>query len=114
MTSRVFDSESLEEVRCYQADRPLNSASLSPLKEQIVCGGGQEARDVTTTSARAGRFEICFFDRVYSEEIGRLKGHFGPVNTLAFHPSGKSLCSGGEDGYVRIYHFDHNYLNYGQ
>lgn len=26
---------------------------------------------------------------IYSEEIGRVKGHFGPINSLKFHPNGK-------------------------
>lgn len=61
---------------------------------QVVLGGGQEARDVTTTSARAGKFEAQFFHQLFEDEIGRVKGHFGPINTLAFHPSGKSFASG--------------------
>ena len=26
---------------------------------------------------------------VFEEEIGRVKGHFGPINYLKFHPDGK-------------------------
>ncbi len=26
---------------------------------------------------------------IFEEEIGRVKGHFGPINNLKFHPSGK-------------------------
>ena len=45
--------------------------------------------DVTTTSTRIGKFDARFFHMVFEEEIGRVKGHFGPINTTAFHPSGK-------------------------
>ena len=39
----------------------------------------------------------------------QVKGHFGPINSLRFHPDGKSYASGGEDGYVRINYFDNDY-----
>ena len=56
---------------------------------QVVLGGGQEAMDVTTTSTRIGKFDARFFHTVFEEEIGRVKGHFGPINSTAFHPDGK-------------------------
>ena len=111
-SAKLVDAHDLKVIKTYTSDRPLNSASISPLFDQVVVGGGQEARDVTTTSANQGRFEACFYHRVYSEEIGRVKGHFGPINTLAFHPNGKSYSSGGEEGYVRIHHFDDDYFSY--
>ena len=55
----------------------------------MVLGGGQEAMDVTTTSTRIGKFDARFFHTVFEEEIGRVKGHFGPINSTAFHPDGK-------------------------
>lgn len=33
-----------------------------------------------------------FFHMIFEEEIGRVKGHFGPINNLKFHPSGKRLA----------------------
>ena len=56
---------------------------------QVVLGGGQEAMEVTTTTTKAGKFEARFFHLVFEEEIGRVKGHFGPINSLKFHPDGK-------------------------
>ena len=52
-------------------------------------GGGQEAMEVTTTYTKAGKFDARFYHLVFQEEIGRVKGHFGPINSLKFHPDGK-------------------------
>lgn len=56
---------------------------------QVVLGGGQEAMDVTTTSTRIGKFDARFIHVVFEEEVGRVKGHFGPINSCAFHPDGR-------------------------
>lgn len=64
---------------------------------------------MTTTSTRVGHFQTRFFHTYYQDEIGSVKGHFGPIHTLAFSPDGKSFASGSEDGYVRIHHFDRSY-----
>lgn len=37
---------------------------------------------MTTTSLRQGKFETRFWHKIFEEEVGRVKGHFGPVNTL--------------------------------
>ena len=62
---------------------------VSYICQQVVLGGGQEAREVTTTTTKAGKFDARFYHLVFEEEIGRVKGHFGPINSLAFHPDGK-------------------------
>ncbi|CAH8266147.1 unnamed protein product [Arabidopsis lyrata] len=90
---------------------PVNAVAMSPLLNHVVLGGGQDASAVTTTDHRAGKFEAKFYDTILEEEIGGVKGHFGPINALAFNPDGKSFSSGGEDGYVRLHHFDSNYFN---
>ncbi len=85
--------------------------------------------NVTTTSARQGKFETRFWHKVLEEEVGRVKGHFGPINTcvtsapirvialkrllphsIAVHPAGICYASGGEDGFVRVHHFDDSYF----
>ena len=52
--------------------------------QQVVLGGGQEAREVTTTTTKAGKFDARFYHLVFEEKIGRVKGHFGPIIHLHF------------------------------
>lgn len=103
-----------------------NSITVSDVFLQILIGGGQEAMSVTTTSARQGKFETRFWHKIFEEEVGRVKGHFGPINTyvslfflaakaypslsIAVHPAGTSYASGGEDGFIRVHHFDESYF----
>lgn len=105
-------------INTYETDRPLNDAAISPLyndeenppKHHILMGGGQEARDVTTTGSTSGKFEALLWHMVYAEEIGSIKGHFGPMNTLAWRRDGKGFVTGGEDGFVRVFTFDNEYF----
>lgn len=106
-----------EMIKCYKTDRPLNDAAISPLftdqdrpKYHVLLGGGQDAKDVTTTAASSGKFEAMIWHMVYEEEIGSIKGHFGPMNTIAWFRDGRGFVTGGEDGYVRCHHFDNDYF----
>ncbi|CAI7779463.1 unnamed protein product [Closterium sp. NIES-54] len=109
--AKLWDTRTLRLLKTYQTERPINAADISPLFDHVVLGGGQDAASVTTTSSRAGKFEAVFYHKVLEEEIGRVKGHFGPLNALAFGPDGRSFASGGEDGYVRLHHFDNDYFH---
>ncbi|CAH1774999.1 unnamed protein product [Owenia fusiformis] len=112
-TAKLFDVRTLEKMKTYKTERPVNSAAISPIKPHVVLGGGQEAMDVTTTSTKIGKFDARFFHIVLEDEFGRVKGHFGPINSVAFHPDGKGYSSGGEDGYVRVHNkFDESYFQF--
>lgn len=109
-SAKLWDSRTLTLIKTYVTERPVNAVAMSPLLNHVVLGGGQDASAVTTTDHRAGKFEAKFYDKILQEEIGGVKGHFGPINALAFNPDGKSFSSGGEDGYVRLHHFDSEYF----
>ena len=109
-TAKLFDSATLECLKTYTADRPVNAAIISPILDHIILGGGQDAMSVTTTHSKAGKFDSKIHYKIFEEEIGGIRGHFGPINALAWHPDGRSFTSGGEDGYVRIHHFDNDYF----
>ena len=72
----------LKVMKTYATDTPLNTAALTPKKDFVILGGGQEAGEVTTTSQRQGKFEARFYHKIFEDEIGRVKGHFGPLNTV--------------------------------
>jgi len=100
-------------IKTFQdAQTPLNSAALIPNQPYLLVGGGQEAMSVTTTSARQGHFEIRMWHKVFEEEVSRIKGGFGPCNSIAVHPEGKGYAIGGEDGYVRLHHFDEDVFRF--
>ena len=64
---------------------------MTPKKDYVILGGGQAAMDVTTTSARQGKFEARFYHKIFETEVGRVRGHFGP---LVSHTSTQHvLCS---------------------
>jgi len=114
---KLWRTDTFDCIKSYDADRPLNDAAISPLytdshnvRYHIITGGGQEARDVTTTALK-GKFETLIFHMVFEEELGSIKGHFGPINTLAVMPNGLGFVTGGEDGNVRINMFDADYLH---
>ena len=109
-TSKLIDADTFEVLKTYACDRPLNTATVSPLKDHVCCGGGQDAASVTTTAGQAGKFEVVFYHKIYQEMFGTVRGHFGPLNFVAFSPNGKSFTTGGEDGYVRVHHLDQDYF----
>ncbi len=78
---QLHETRTLMVLKTYVTETPLNSAAIAPLKPYVLLGGGQDAMSVTTTSLRQGKFETRFWHKVLEEEVGRVKGHFGPVNT---------------------------------
>lgn len=108
--AKLYDTRSLECLKTYDSGRPVNTAAISPLMDHILLGGGQSAESVTTTRLDSSQFKVRFFHKVFEDEIGAIPGHFGPVNTVIFHPSGRSYASGGEDGFIRLHHMDDSYF----
>ncbi len=110
--AHIIDIETFKVLKTYETDSPLNSAAITPLKEFVILGGGQDASEVTTTSASEGKFEARIYHKVFEEEIGRVVGHFGPLNSIAVSPQGTSYTSGGEEGLVRLHHFEKSYFDF--
>ena len=60
---------------------------------------------MTTTGAQKGGFEMKLYNIIHNENLATIKGHFGTVHSVAFHPDGMSFASGAEDGYVHYHRF---------
>lgn len=108
----LIDVETLEILKVYKADAPMNTAAITPKKNFVILGGGQEARNVTTTAESQGKFEARFYHKIFTDEIGRVKGHFGPLNSVAAHPDGAGYVSGGEDGFIRVHYYEKSYFDF--
>lgn len=115
-TCKMWAMDDYTLVKTFKSDRPLNDAAITPVMDtdepryHILMGGGQDAKDVTTTAASSGKFEAMLWHIVNEEEIGQVKGGFGPLNCVAWFRDGSGFVSGGEDGYVRVHHFDGDYF----
>jgi len=118
-TANVFELESLKVISTFKPLNPTrninackflpyirNNEDLANYKFHAVISGGQDCRNVTTTNAKEGGFDLEFLNIVTGEIAGSIKGHFGPVNTIAFSGNGKILVSGAEDSTVRIQKLD--------
>jgi len=112
-TAKLFDSKTFKCLKTYHTGRPINTASISPDEDYdvVLLGGGQSAESVTVTRVDSSQFRVRFYHLIYQEELGNVQGHFGPVNTVSFQSDGKGFASGGEDGYIRVHHFDRSYFN---
>jgi len=45
-------------MKTYKTDRPVNSAAISPIKDHVVLGGGQEAIEVILEK---NKFRMYFY-----------------------------------------------------
>jgi len=110
--AKLFDADTYELLKTFTTGRPINSCSISPFpgRHEVIVAGGQSAESVTTTRVDNVQFATRFFNAIFEEEMGSVAGHFGPVNSLAYFPDGKGFATGGEDGYVRLQHFDPSYF----
>eukprot|EP01068_Selenidium_serpulae_P007497 Selendium_serpulae@DN4732_c0_g1_i1.p1 len=114
----LWDTVNFKVLNRYTSDRALNACDISPLwnsedenlrRAHIIMGGGQEARDVAQ-SGQEGKFETIFYNMIHgTEQLGKVRGHFGPINSLAFMPDGKGFATGSEEGTIKITKFDSEY-----
>lgn len=116
--SKLIHPEDFKIIKEYHYGKPCRSASISPLfdsdrhqKFHCILAGGQDARDVTTTDASAGGFEMKMYNIIFGDKLVEVHGHFGPVHSTSFSPDGFAFASGAEDGYVHYHRFPPEYFS---
>ena len=64
-TAKLLNSRNFQPARIFNFVKPCRAASISPLylnpdyqKFHVLLAGGQDAKEVTTTAAKEGGFEI--------------------------------------------------------
>jgi len=105
-TARLYEAETLTQLKVFESDKPLNCAALHPTLNLALVGGGQHAREVTTTGHGKGKFEIEFFHTIFEQKVGEIRtGHFSPINCVAISSDGSNFVTGAEEGNCRIFRF---------
>jgi len=115
--SKLVHPETFETIKEFHYGKPCRSATISPLfdskkhqKFHVICAGGQDAKDVTTTGADSGGFEMKMYNIIFGDKLVEITGHFGPVHSTSFSPDGHAFASGAEEGYVHYHRFPPEYF----
>ncbi|KAF9764803.1 Eukaryotic translation initiation factor 3 subunit I [Nosema granulosis] len=106
--AKIVDCEDLTPKRIFVCEEPVNSSAIFPTNDKVVCVGGVDARDVTTTKGKS-TVDTSFFDIVTSERVGYFSTHYGTINTVDIHPLCTMYCSAGEEGIVNIVTFGEDF-----
>ena len=100
--SKILDPETLEILRYFKQELPMNAVSISPLfcdevkpKFHMVMGGGVAAIMAAMTGGHSG-FEAHVCNILHGNEVGKISGHYGPINSVEFFRDGRGFVSGGE------------------
>ena len=121
--AKILDPDSFDvmsELFPQSPVRNINACRFSPLisetdekkvKYHAFIAGGQESRDVTTTTSKKGGFETLIYDCMFGCELGAILGHFGPVNALAISSDAELLASGSEESSIRVHRINNEEYN---
>ena len=94
----------------------MNAVSISPLfcderkpKFHMAMGGGVAAIMAAMTGGNSG-FEAHVCNILHGNQVGKISGHFGPINSVEFFRDGRGFVSGGEEGVIRVVRFSEEYF----
>lgn len=110
--AKIIDFDSLGTQKTFICEEPINCAVIFNTNDKLLCVGGIDAVDVTTTRGKTS-FDANFFDVVTTEKVGVYTTHFGTINCADVHPSGLMYCSGGEEGTLCILNFGKDFAEAG-
>lgn len=109
-TAKLWNTVELRLIKTYVTDRPLNTGCISPdfdktdddRRFHIILAGGQDAKEVTTSSTDQGFFETLILDLISGQELARITAHFSPILTLRYLMNGKGFVTGSYEGNCKI------------
>lgn len=108
-SASIIDSDTFATKKKFDTEEPINSACIFSTNDKVLCVGGINARDVTTTRGKSS-FDTSFFDIVTQQKIGSYTTHFGTINSVDVHPGCTHYISGGEDGSVCLVRLGSDFL----
>ncbi|EDR24519.1 eukaryotic translation initiation factor 3 39 kDa subunit, putative [Entamoeba dispar SAW760] len=91
-----------EVISTFESGYPLQSIGFAPYADYYAVGGGQDKAMITMTQRDMTMLMTTFVSAVDGQEMVRLPGHFGTVNTIVFSHDGKTIFTGADDGCIRI------------
>ncbi|ELP87751.1 eukaryotic translation initiation factor 3 subunit, putative [Entamoeba invadens IP1] len=101
--SFVHDIRKPEDViSVFESGYPLQSIGFAPFTDYYAVGGGQDKAMMTMTQRDMSMLMTTFVNAIDGQEIVRLPGHFGTINTIVFAQDGKSVFTGSDDGCIRV------------
>jgi WD40 repeat protein len=116
-TARLWDAETGKEILRLQLSRdPLSGKELRPLKlhpawpkehtrpgDLVTASFSPDGRRIVTTDAAFTDFVARVWDSDTGKQIAVLKGHEGPVTSVAFNPGGQRIVTASHDKTARIW-----------
>ena len=109
--SELFPQNPVRNINACKFNPLISSDNEKLVKYHAFIAGGQESRDVTTTTSKKGGFETLIYDCMFGDELGAILGHFGPVNALAVSSDGELLVSGSEESSIRVHRINNDEYN---
>lgn len=110
--AKIVDIEDLNTVKTFVCEEPVNCAVIFGTNDKVVCVGGINARDVTTSKGK-NKFDTKFYDVITTEQVGHYTSHYGTIHCVDVHHEGNMYSSGGEEGLVSIITFGEDFYEGG-
>lgn len=74
--------------------------------DMVALGGGKTAQQAALDK-RNGKYEACFYHKIFGEEIGKIETDcFSPLNSMDWNSDGTQIVLGYEEGQARVFTMD--------